>query len=300
MKRSYSILFIVLMCFGVGTAVAQNPAPKRHHISIENGKVFVNSKQIESTRLPASLRSLDKSTTLQFWGTGDTMFEIAGVVYSVQNGILIERDRSALPEGNLSVYFSSEKNDIPFRVFELASESTPYLIRSSNVTKPMENYVAVLNERAQEFDNIRYKLDAIQEPKSAEIASQLKLGAENMARFVEGFPKVQFEAYLSEIQDANHSLYNTLVQEQQMEMETHRLAMKIREAASRSEQERITEDLRKALNEIFTLKQDNRKQEIEQLKQKLNDLQQRLKEREALREDIVENRIRELLDQYRW
>ncbi len=61
-----------------------------------------------------------------------------------------------------------------------------------------------------------------------------------------------------------------------------------------------TAELRSALEKIFQLKQENRRVEIEQLSLRLTELKERLKERESLRDEIVENRIRELLEQYRW
>ena len=301
MKNTFTIFFVVLLVFATGTSTAQTPLnlKSQQQDTIEGGKVIVNGKQVAAGHLPKSLQKIDANTSLRFWGNEDTMFEISGVVYSVENGTLIERDRNALHSNNVSVYFETDKSDIPIRVFGVTPEKGTYVLRSTG-GKPMENYVAAMNERAKEFNTFRFKLDAIQEPQTAEIATQLKLSAENAARIVESFPKVQFEAYLNEIQDADNTLYNTLMREQQMEMDTHRLAMKIREASTRTEQERITKELRTALNEIFSLKQKNRKMEIEQLSLKLEDLQKRLKEREALREDIIENRVRELLDQYRW
>jgi hypothetical protein len=297
MKHIITILFAVLLVSATGNTFAQAPAKSQQQVTIKSGRVIVNGKQVEAGKLPKSLLNLDKDTSLRFWGTEDTLFEISGVVYSVQNGTLIERDPNSLHRNNVSVYFETEKSDIPIRFFGVTPEKGTYVLRS---TDRRENYVAAMNEKAQEFSNIRFKLDAIQEPQTAEIATQLKLGAENAVRMVESFPKVQFEAYLNEIQDADNTLYNTLMREQHMELETHRLAMKIREATTKTEQEKISKELRAALNEIFSLKQKNRKMEIEQLSQKLGDLQERLKEREALREDIIENRVRELLDQYRW
>ncbi|NQV73389.1 hypothetical protein HQ496_09710 [bacterium] len=300
MKNIFTILFAVLLISATGNAFAQTPLKSQQQVTIEDGKVIVNGKQVVAGLLPKSLLHLDTNTSLRFWGNEDTLFEISGVVYSVQNGTLIERDPNTLHRNNVSVYFETEKSDVPIRVFGVAPDSRAYIVRSADRSKPMENYVAAMNEKAKEFNTIRFKLDAIQEPQTAEIATQLKLGAENAARIVESFPKVQFEAYLNEIQDADNTLYNTLMREQQMELDTHRLAMKIREASTRTEQEQIAKELRAALNEIFSLKQNNRKMEIEQLSQKLEDLQKRLGEREALRDDIIENRVRELLDQYRW
>jgi len=273
MKRTLPLLLALLGTFLIGPVNAFAQATQT--VSIENGTVVVNGKMIASDKLPESLQS-------------------------IKDGNLIQADKDALANGNIAVYFSSDGSEMPIRIYEKKKANQMYVISPVDESKPMENYVASLHQRAAEFNSIRHKIDAIREPEAAELALELKIGAENVARIAESFPRVQFEAYLDDIQDNDRFLYKELMREQEMELETHRLAMQIREASSRSDQERIATQLREALNEIFQLKQENRKTEIKQLSSKLEDMQKRLKEREKLREDIVENRLRELLDQYRW
>jgi hypothetical protein len=298
MKRKLPILVTLLgmLLLAPGSALAQ----ATQTVSIEDGSVFVNGKKVASQNLPTSLQSIDPKTTLKFWSDDHALLEIKGKLFTVKNGTLVEVNKDGLQEGKIAVYFSADGESVPMHLFDQNKGNSVYSIRRIEGGKPMDSYVANLHERAAEIISIGHKIDAIQAPETAELALELKLGAENVARIAESFPRIQFESYLEDIQDNDRVLYRELMREQEMELETHRLAMQIREAKSRSDQERVAKQLREALDEIFQLKQENRKTEIKQLSAKLEDMQKRLKERESLRSEIVENRLRELLDQYRW
>ncbi|MDA1028902.1 MAG: hypothetical protein O3B41_07615 [Bacteroidetes bacterium] len=300
MKRSLLFLLVLMGMLPLGEFDAQAQTPSTHKVAVEKGQVFVNGKQVAVSRLPKSLLNIDKQTNLTFWSNDNALLEINNIVYAIKDGTLVEASKQELADAQYSIYFSPNSKEVPIKLYERRQAPTTYTVRRLEGEKPMAHYVEALNERAQEFNNLRFKIDPAREPEAAKIAMQLKLGAENVARMAQSFPQVQLEAYFADVHAMDQSLYDRLMREQEMEMETHHLAMKIREASTRAEQERIASQLRKALNEIFQLKQENRKTEIEQLSAKLNEMQKKLKEREALRSDIVEKRIKELLDQYRW
>ena len=297
MKSRLQITVAMLALF----AILQTPAAAQtqHKVTIENGIVFVNGKQIAEKDLPESLADLSKTTTLQFWGDANAIMELNGIAYMVSDGKLLEAPKDLVQSGNLHVLFSTDEN-IPVRLIERAPEAKNWVVRSNDASRTYTGYVKALNERADEVENIRLKIESGAVPEQAILARQLSVEAENAARLVRSFPMVQFETYLNEIQDNDRILYNELIREHEMEAQTHHLAMKIREAESRTDQEEATEELREALESIFELKQENRRVEIEQLSLRLSELKERLKERESLKDDIVENRIRELLEQYRW
>lgn len=270
-------------------------------VEVKNGEVFVNgSKQLPS-QLPKPLKELAPTSNFALFSTGGAYLKIEGHYFKVESNRLVEVPAQLVDSDGTTFIYSSDNVERPLRVVEAKPNALgPYVIRSSNPNQMMARYVESMNEKAEEIETIRYKIDALHAPETAELALELKVGAENMARMAESFPKVQLEAYLADIQDADNFLYSRLVKEQQMEMETHHLAMKIQSAKTREEQEKYTAQLRESLTQIFQLKQENRQKEIEQLAAKLNDLQKRMKERESLKKEIVENRIKELLNQYRW
>lgn len=106
----------------------------------------------------------------------------------------------------------------------------------------------------------------------------------------------QFQAqYLEEMQERHERLYERLMHERRMESETHELARTIRELEPGQERQRYLDSLHATLNEIFELKQENRRREIQQLEAQLEELQRRLEERERVREQMIEQRIHQLV-----
>lgn len=103
------------------------------------------------------------------------------------------------------------------------------------------------------------------------------------------------QEYLSEMQRRHRELYDRLVRERQMEAETMELARVIRLLPDGPERQAQIDTLRATLNEIFDLKQENRRREIEALQQQIMDLQRSLKQREQMRDAMVDQRIQQLL-----
>jgi alcohol dehydrogenase class IV len=54
--------------------------------------------------------------------------------------------------------------------------------------------------------------------------------------------------------------------------------------------------LRATLNRIFDLKQENRRREIDQLQRQIAELQNSLKQRERMREEMIDRRLQQLVD----
>jgi flagellar capping protein FliD len=64
-----------------------------------------------------------------------------------------------------------------------------------------------------------------------------------------------------------------------------------------SDERRIKEDsLRVLLNNIFELKQENRRREIERLQREIQKLQRSLQKRKQMREAMIDHRFDQLLD----
>ena len=100
--------------------------------------------------------------------------------------------------------------------------------------------------------------------------------------------------YLRDVQLADAQLYARLEAEQRLEAETYVLAERIRQLDPGRDRGVLEKDLREKLEEIFELKQANRRREIQHLEQQLEQLRSRLQERERLHEAIVDRRFEEL------
>lgn len=102
--------------------------------------------------------------------------------------------------------------------------------------------------------------------------------------------------YLNEVQNANRELYERLVRERTMEEQAQNLARTIRMLPNGSEEREAKVDtLRSLLNEIFEVKQENRRREIERLQREIQNLQRSLQKRNQMREKMIEHRIDQLL-----
>lgn len=102
--------------------------------------------------------------------------------------------------------------------------------------------------------------------------------------------------YLNDVQKANRELYKQLVRERTMEKQAQNLARVIRMLPEDSEERRAKVDtLRTMLNDIFDLKQENRRREIERLQREIQELQRSLQERRKMRDRMIDHRLNQLL-----
>jgi hypothetical protein len=101
--------------------------------------------------------------------------------------------------------------------------------------------------------------------------------------------------YFLEVQREDNALYNRLVTEFDLEAETLTRAQKIRSMPAGADRDAQITELRQLLVRIFELKQENRRMEVEQLEKQLTELQRRFEEREDLKSQIIDQRLRELI-----
>lgn len=80
----------------------------------------------------------------------------------------------------------------------------------------------------------------------------------------------------------------------ELEVKTEAMASKY-DAANNSEKEKIKNDLKKQLAELFEQKEIERKQEVARLEQELKELKQSLQVRMQNKKEIIDRRIQELL-----
>jgi hypothetical protein len=105
------------------------------------------------------------------------------------------------------------------------------------------------------------------------------------------------QRYLSDVQQANRELYKRLLRERTMENRAKDLARIIRMLPTDSEERQTKIDsLRSLLNNIFDLKQENRRQEIERLQREIQKLQRGLQKRKEMRDAMIDHRLGQLVD----
>ena len=102
-------------------------------------------------------------------------------------------------------------------------------------------------------------------------------------------------AYLQQISERDRSLYNQIRGEQALELETLRLADRIRRTPDAAAKQPLLDQLRAKLDESFELKQQIREDEIVQAEAQITELRRLLDERAARKEQIIDRRLRELI-----
>lgn len=303
MKQHVLFLALILIASAAApTAEArQSPAPVfMQQVTINEGKVLLNGRPIATAELPQGLRDLDSSVNLSFWTTDEAIVQINDASYTFRDGKFFIADEDAIATDNRVMFFSDREGEATIRLYQPAEVVTGYAVTTPRANaNAMQSYLAALREQAIEFENLTVELKQMV-PESNALAAQLVVEAENTARLAQNLPRAEYESYLGNIQGANQFLYRELVREREMEARTHALARRIRMAESNQEREKLTEELRTVLTEIFELKQANRQQEIEQLTLQLRELESRLQERSDLQDDIIDSRLKDLLELHRW
>lgn len=305
MKRLLLIALAILIA-GPSHAMARmaqqqvNLVQTAQKVTIEKGTVYVNGKEVADSNLPPSLRQLDSEVNMTFWTSNNALLEINGMPFVFENGSFREAGPNEKTDRNVRVVFTSENNGANFRLYESPEVVSGYLVRSQDAnSEVMKSYVAQLRERAEEFNKLTFELKEVA-PESSQLARQMVVEAENTARLASIFPRVEYEAYMGNMQNQNRRLYEELVREREMEMRTHQLAQAIQSATDQETRDAHENELRSVLTEIFELKQANRRKEIQQLEGQLKDLRSRLEERESLKQDIIDSRLNDLLNLHRW
>jgi len=302
MKRLTTMLLLLGTVIIPGrTLLAQESKEMHHIITIGPGLVLIDGHEVSKKDLPESFDLSNVTTTLDL--TGHSIIELNGTMFQLQNGKIVEAGGGKNGTYDVMVYFNSTK--APDQSLRVLSPQSTYVrgIMSGNgpYDVVMKNYVGKLNEQAIQIEKIRSRMSVGQNrSQNIMLAEQLRLEAENTARIAGAFPRVEYEGYLRGIHEKDSKLYDRLVDEHNLEMNTHELARQARSASIAGERDKFVTELRVQLEEIFELKQRNREDEIDQLSSRLQDLTDLMNKRAALRDRIIESRLKELLGELDW
>lgn len=89
-------------------------------------------------------------------------------------------------------------------------------------------------------------------------------------------------------------MYRLLRADEELEEQTHRLAMQYRRAPD-AEKQHIRKELESLVAKHFEVRQERRLLEVRRLEEELRRLRETIERRQAHREEIIEHRLRELL-----
>jgi hypothetical protein len=105
---------------------------------------------------------------------------------------------------------------------------------------------------------------------------------------------VSQEAYLREVASRDQALYEKMQHEHVLEGDVHGLAERVRAMAPGPERVRLRGDLRARLSELFALKQQIRREEVDRAQAELDAVRTLLDARDAQHDAIVDGRLRRL------
>ena len=283
------VLLLAAFCaLSSQTTLAQSPQT----LVIENGVVYINGRAVPDADLPASLDLSGVDARFSFTGSMESVVEINGRVYRVQDNTLSDMRAPEGRQGRVAVYFReqparSDLREVRLQVGQAEREgpiATPAFAAMRHHTEAVQTHTRTLLQQVDQRET--EGLEATLE--------QLQRHASRLARFAEDLPRFEMQSYLEAVQQADQELHSRLIREQELEAQTQALAREVA-TADGEEQEVLRRELRTRLEEIFEMKQENRAREIQQLQEEMGRLRQRLEKRERYRDYMIERRLRYLL-----
>lgn len=323
--RSRILLIGVLAVLVAGAAFQPARAQRSRTLAIRDGQVFVDGRQVPPAQLPASLDLSGIEAQYSFTGDLKPVLELNGVLYTLEAERLKEVGPAPVSFGR-AAFFGSPSAAPPaaaldvrrplqdVHVFTMQLDAAEpdaadalVGVRGVRLWAPE---VVFMRQHAEELEAQALVLEELGDDLRAEGATKyvralgqhslrLREQAAEAAHMAQELPLIEVRSYLRDVEREDRDLFERLVMEREREAETVRLAREVNQLAEGPARDERIATLRLRLREIFELKQENRRREISQLEQQLAGLQDRLREREAMREAIIEARIRQLLESYR-
>lgn len=284
------LVVILLITSGAASSVAQS-----YTLTIQEGQVFVNGKKVDADEVPASLDVNTMNVHLSFSGTPNPTFELSGRYYVIEGEGLREVKRAGVDKDDTTVIFrNAAPQGVAARSYAASGNAYPQpkADMEANPNVQMQQYVIELSNNARQLNEMNGSLS---QRRAQDLLQQLQIQAEQAAQYAQNLPYIEQQLYLNEIGQRDQALYNQLLNELELERETYELAAQARALPEGQARDAKITELRDMLGHILDLKQENRRQEIAQLKQELAILQQRLADREAMKDRMIEKRIQELL-----
>lgn len=130
-------------------------------------------------------------------------------------------------------------------------------------------------------------------------SSQVAPSAQQVGEDAAARPSVNRQQYLEAVQQSSRELYERLLHERRMEQNAEDLARTIRQLPEGEERQAKVDTLRALLENIFEIKQENRRREVERLQQQIRELQENLQAREQMRGRMIDRRLGQLIDSTR-
>ncbi len=297
---------LVLICT---LALFQSAAPPSAYpqevrsLVISGGQVMIDGRTVAHENLPSALDVSGREESYRFIGDGSPVIEINGVLYRLADNTLEVIGNVDAAESSIPAFFRPD-------VFG-AQLSAPQSFDLIDGIAPVQRGQILPYEPYSRFNGLKFnaleqKAHQLYQPseemarrriRNADMAQRLASHARQMQEAVLQLPQIEVQQYLGEVRRQDHELFDQIMLEAEMEAMTHELASRIRTLSPNEDRTALLTELRSKLETIFDLKQENRKREIVQLQGQLEELQKRLALRQEKKQQIIEDRMRELIGQ---
>ncbi len=268
MNRVFRIAMVgvlLALLLGAGAPVgAQNVRT----LTIRDGKVLIDDREVPEKDLPASLDRQDVEVTYTFAGDMSFRCQLGEFFYVFDNEGLREASE-------VYVVDSRQQGRAPYSALLARAQA--------------------LQQSTQELDELSRQFDQPEQQQANQALKKARIQVAQAAEVVESLPRLEVQSYFSDVWRSDQGLYALIVREWRLERDAGALAREIRNLPEgRLRQARI-EQLREKLGEIFELKQQNRRRETEQLEHQLGALKERLQERQRQRNEIIDRYLKQLI-----
>ena len=289
------LLALPMLILAAGTVEAQYVVsdsvaePVIRSFRIKGGTVFIDDRKIPPEKLPEDFPPKGASANYTTFSSDENL------IVQLQDG-----RRYAL-EGD-SLWLKTPTGDFDCILRDggctgMEGNATILFVVTAPPETILERYAEDLREQEKRMRDLLHRLPAESQTDELfqQMAQEMTLYAAEAARTASEFPHIQMQHYLSDMQLKNEGLFDQLMSERLMEQEVLGMVRKFAAMDEGKAHQDSIAVLRERLDEIFDLKQENRRREVEELKERLRELQWAIGERQRLQHRIVERRLRELL-----
>lgn len=273
-------LILLLIALFAGNAQSQSIRVER----IE-GQLRVNGEPIDVDALPEELDLGEVEFSLQSSGAFPMQIKINGTRFEIWQDRVTKADQNG--PVHFKLYFGP---DGTYTTVESGAPDVHGLVEMMS-----EQIAGVVSS----VPTIEHDLRQMMEVATVAAESRDKIVPQQLegmvSRLQEATRMLEFSGYLENVQNASDELYELLQHEWRKEVEVAEMARRIRALDDGAERDEAIEELRSKLWEIFLMKQENRRMEIQHLEMELERMERRLKERSRAMDRLIDARLDELL-----
>lgn len=257
-RANASLLLVLLLGL-----IAAHPvfAQDTRVLRIQNGRISINDKALTTASVPKTLDLDDMDLRLELPATPDPVIALGDGIYVIES----DKIRDASPE-------EIEEHGI-LAVLSLSDDDARNVV----------------------FTSLRNIEENVANASSEQVRAAVRGNAVRASQMVAALPHLEMQSYWNGVRENDDALYQALVREARIEREVAELVQTIRVLPPGKPRDQSIENLRDQLFKLFDMKQENRQQEIVELSEQLETLKVRMEQREKMRDEIVDQRLKELL-----